>query len=110
MQNDLVTTVQRKFHMLAPSMNERMVRLWTGTEAQLIGRGGITIVSKATGVAHTTIRRGIRELAQQVNGSMDMLPPSRIRRSGGGRKGIVAKDPQLLDALESLVDPVTRGC
>jgi hypothetical protein len=109
MQNDLVATVQRKFHMLAPSMNERMVRLWTGTEAQLIGRGGITIVSKATGVAHTTIRRGIRELTQQVNGSLDMLPPSRIRRSGGGRKGIAAKDPQLLDALESLVDPVTRG-
>jgi hypothetical protein len=90
-------------------MNERIVRLWAGTEAQLIGRGGITIVSRATGIAHTTIRRGIRELMEQAEVPGDMLPQSRIRRAGGGRKGILANDPQLLESLESLVDPVTRG-
>ncbi|MCX6832080.1 MAG: ISAzo13 family transposase [candidate division Zixibacteria bacterium] len=109
MQNDLVATVHRKFQMLSPSMNERMLRLWTGAEAQLIGRGGITIVSKATGVAHTTIRRGIRELEQQAQTSGNTLPQSRIRRPGAGRKNTLEKDPQLLEALESLVDPVTRG-
>jgi len=109
MENDLVATVERKFQMLSPSMNERMVRLWTGTEAQLLGRGGITIVSKATRVAHTTIRRGIRELAAQAAAPNDTLPPSKVRRAGAGRKSVLAKDPQLLGALETLVDPVTRG-
>jgi hypothetical protein len=87
-------------------MNERMRRLWVGAEAQQIGRGGITVVSQATGVAHTTIRRGIRELSEQSGGAM---PPSRMRRPGGGRKTIVENDPQLLETLEALVDPVTRG-
>ena len=109
MENNLVTAVQQKFKMLSPSMNERMVRLWSASEAQQIGRGGITIVSKATGIAHTTIRRGIQELARQSQSSGVTLPPSRSRRAGGGRKNILVTDPQLLEALETLVDPVTRG-
>jgi hypothetical protein len=109
MENDLVSIVTRKFQMLSPSMNERMVRMWASAEAQLIGRGGITIVSKATGVAHTTIRRGIRELAEQAESPARALPPSRIRRPGAGRKNILENDPELLEALEALVDPVTRG-
>ena len=109
MGKDLVAMVHRKFELLSPSMNERMLRLWSGAEAQLIGWGGITVVSLATGIAHTTIRRGIRELAEQGNAPGTVLPPSRSRREGGGRKGILEKDPRLLEALESLVDPVTRG-
>jgi hypothetical protein len=106
MEHDPVAAIRRKYEMLNPSMNERMRRLWTGAEAQLIGRGGITLVSQATGVAHTTIRRGIRELAEHTEGR---LPQCRIRRPGGGRKKIVETDPQLLEALELLIDPVTRG-
>jgi hypothetical protein len=90
-------------------MNERMVRLWSAAEAQLIGHGGITVVSEATGIAHTTIRRGIKELSLQSQQSEILLPPSRVRRAGGGRKNILVTDPQLLQALEALVDPVTRG-
>lgn len=106
MKHDTVSAIGRKYEMLCPSMNERVRRLWAGTEAQLIGRGGITLVSKATGIAHTTIRRGIRELAEQTEGNS---PQSRVRRPGGGRKKIVETDPLLLEALESLLDPVTRG-
>ncbi len=105
MQNDAVTIVQRKFQMLSPSLNERLRRLWTAAEAKSIGRGGITIVSRATGVAHTTIRRGIRELQQPS----DCAGQTTIRRAGGGRKKITQTDPELLAALESLVDPLTRG-
>jgi hypothetical protein len=110
MENDPVAIVQRKFQMLSPSMNERLVRLWSGAEAKLLGRGGITIVSRATGMAHTTIRRGMRELELQVEGGGAVAAgESRIRRPGGGRKKITQTDPELLAALESLVDPVTRG-
>jgi hypothetical protein len=109
MQNDPVAIVQRKFQMLSPSMNERLLRLWTGAEAKLIGRGGITIVSRATGLAHTTIRRGIRELDRQAGRPAAAAGQARIRRPGGGRKKITLTDPELLAALESLVDPVTRG-
>lgn len=106
MEHDTVCAIRRKYELLCPSMNERGRRLWVGAEAQLIGRGGITLVSKATGVAHTTIRRGIRELAEQAE---DASPQSHIRRPGGGRKKIVETDPMLLEALEALIDPVTRG-
>lgn len=106
MEYDTVSAIRRKYEMLRPSMDERVRRLWAGAEAQLIGRGGITLVSEATGVAHTTIRRGIRELAEQAG---DASPQSRVRRPGGGRKKIIETDPLLLEALESLLDPVTRG-
>lgn len=109
MQNDALTIVQRKFQMLLPSLNERLLRLWTATEAKSIGRGGITIVSRATGVAHSTIRRGIRELECQAEQPPDPAGQTRIRRPGGGRKKITQTDPELLAALESLVDPLTRG-
>jgi len=109
MPNDPVIIVQQKFQMLSPSMDERLLRLWTGAEAKLIGWGGITIVSRATGMAHTTIRRGIRELEQQAEQPVVRIEELRIRRPGGGRKKITQTDPELMAALESLVDPLTRG-
>jgi hypothetical protein len=107
--NDLVTSVHWKFQMLVPSMNERMIRQWAGAEAQALGWGGISIVSQATGLAHTTIRRGMREAVEQANEPDAALAPWVIRRPGGGRKRITQTDPGLLAALEALVDPVTRG-
>lgn len=103
---DSIAAIRRKYEMLNPAMNERMRRLWVGAEAQQLGRGGITLVSEATGLAHTTIRRGIRELAEQ---DQSALPPSRVRRPGGGRRKLVDTDAELMEALEALVDPVTRG-
>lgn len=104
--SDTVIAIRQKYELLSPSMNERLRRLWVATEARQLGRGGITLVSTATGVAHSTIRRGLRELAE---GSAIALPPSSARRAGGGRKRITETDPRLMEALEALVDPVTRG-
>lgn len=104
--NDALVAIRQKYEMLGPSMNERLRRLWVAVEAQQLGRGGITLVSAATGVAHTTIRRGIRELAEE---SVADLPASCSRRAGGGRKQLLQTDPGLMKALEALVDPVTRG-
>ncbi len=85
-------------------MDERHRRLWAGAEARALGRGGIAVVARATGLARNTIGRGLAELAQKKS-----LAPSRVRRAGGGRKRATVLVPGLTTALEALVDPVTRG-
>jgi len=85
-------------------MDERHRRLWAGTEARALGRGGIALVARATGLARNTIVRGLAELAQRRP-----LSPARVRRRGGGRKRASALAPGLTTALEALVEPVTRG-
>jgi hypothetical protein len=99
---DLEATVVAKWVMLAPLLDERARRLWAGAESQAIGFGGDALVSAATGLARQTIRNGRRDLAQGVE-------PGRIRRPGAGRPVLEAKQPGLTEALEQLVDPLTRG-
>ncbi len=96
--------IRVKYRALAPTMNERVCRLWAGTEAKALGHGGIAIVARATGLARNTIQRGLRELARPGR-----LRPDRVRRPGGGRKRATAVDPLLAPALEALVEPGTRG-
>ena len=89
---------------LLPVMTERSRRIWAATEAQALGRGGIAAVSRATGIDRNTIAKGLRELD-----SPETLAPERIRRAGGGRKRSSAVDPSLMEDLERLIDPQTRG-
>ena len=96
--------IRAKFRALLPAMDERHRRLWAGTEARALGRGGIAIVARATGLARNTIVRGLVELAQKKT-----LSPSRIRCPGAGRKRTTLRVPGLTTALEELVEPVTRG-
>ena len=102
-----IQSVRSKFESLKHILNERTRRLWAASEARELGRGGITIVETATGMSHTTIRKGIRQLAEQP--TEELLPANRSRCKGAGRKGILCYDPEIADALESLIDPVTRG-
>ena len=89
-------------------MDERLRRQWAATEAAAIGWGGVSAVSFATGLSRNTIAVGVRELeARQSN--PDVPVETRLRRVGAGRKPVTQTDPELLAALESLVDPVTRG-
>ena len=74
------------------------------SEAQAAGHGGIVSVSRATGMAVTTIGRGLRELADGA-----VLEGGWVRQAGGGRKALAASDPGLLDALLALVHPSERG-
>jgi len=78
--------------------------MWVATEARAAGRGGITMVARATKIAYSTVRRGLQEL--EANTPMG---PGRIRRPGGGRKRTVEKDPTLLTDLEGLVEPTASG-
>jgi Rhodopirellula transposase DDE domain len=103
-----IAQIQRKFAALAPVLDERSRRHWAASEALEWGRGGITLVASATGMARDTIRRGLVEVQQRLaNPQLPWLP--RVRQAGGGRKPLRQTDPDLLVALEALVDPLTRG-
>jgi len=90
--------------MLEGSLNERSRRLWAAAEAQALGYGGASLVAQATGISRSTIIRGLQE-ARARKGAQG----GRVRRRGGGRKSATVVDPRLKVALESLVDPVSRG-
>ena len=99
-----VTLCRAKYKALAPALTERARRIWAATEARATGRGGITVVARATGIAHSTIRRGLKELVLPPE-----VAPQRSRRPGGGRKRTLAKDPTLLTDLQGLVEPTASG-
>ena len=102
-----IARIRRKYRMLSPEMDERRRRQWAAAEAREIGWGGVSLISRATGLSRPTITVGMKEL--------DLAPQqrtreaTRVRRPGGGRTRLTETDPQLLHALETLIDPVTRG-
>src|SRR5262245_51138202 len=100
---DDVSEIHTRFKMLAPFLNERTRRLFTAAEAAALGRGGIATVARATGVSRRAIAAGLAEL------HAPQAAPHGVRRPGGGRKRAVQTDRTLQDALERLIDPVTRG-
>jgi len=97
-------TIKARFDALAPFLDERGRRLVAASEALAAGRGGVTAVAAATGVARSTIDRGLAELRL----GRDELS-GRTRRVGGGRKAAVDKQPGLFDALAELVQSAIRG-
>jgi transposase len=98
--------MQARLADLLPRLNERDRRLVLGAEAKSWGRGGITAVHNATGVSRTTIQAGIADLSGDP-GEEDSS--DRVRRPGGGRKKAEVNNPELVDALDRLIEPETRG-
>ena len=96
--------IRQRFTALSPFLNERLRRIFLATEAMAFGYGGISVVSRETGVNRHTIAVGYKELQQP-----EKIEERRTRKKGGGRKRAVDKDPTLKHDLENLVDPVTRG-
>ena len=105
---ETIEGIRQKYVALSPVMDERMRRQWAASEASALGWGGVSSVAKATGLAWNTIKAGRRELAHRAAHPDEPVDPS-IRRRGAGRKRLTETDPQLLGALEALVDPATRG-
>lgn len=102
---DVEKLIRRKWDLLTATMDERARRLWAGAEADALGWGGIAGVARATGLAISTVtlgRREVREGAQRA----DVV---KVRRKGGGRRPHEKVHPDLVPALEKLVDPATRG-
>jgi transposase len=105
--------LRMKYETLSERLDERSFRLCLASDALVLGRGGISRVARAAGVSRTTIHAGLRELRAPApstwpEGALDK-GKRRIRRPGGGRKSRAEKDDTLLEDLNALLDPITRG-
>ena len=104
---EIESAIKERYLNLEWALDERLRRLFAASEAKAIGHGGVTLVWKATGVARGSIQQGLKELVDRPDAMEGNS--RRIRRVGAGRKTSVADDAELLSALESLIEPVTRG-
>jgi hypothetical protein len=104
-----IVAVATKFDKICLFLDERSRRMWCAVEAKSYGYGGIVLVHKATGVSKTTITKGIRELDAIAEAPVGAVDNNSIRASGGGRQSIVDKYPNLLNDLDELIEPATRG-
>lgn len=102
--------IKKRFELLKPLLNERQLRLYVAAEALVLGRGGISLTSQATGVSRPTITVGCKELLEQeASEPAGRFAPVRIRKKGGGRKRTAEVDETLRSDLEGLIEPVSRG-
>jgi hypothetical protein len=100
--------VRQRFSKISGALDERLRRLLAATEAEALGYGGVSLVSRATGVSRRAIIAGLAELKNGVT-RLPEKAPTRIRRPGGGRKKRVLVDATLQSDLEGLIEPLTRG-
>jgi Rhodopirellula transposase DDE domain len=98
--------IKLRYVAVDPVLDERARRRFAAAEALAAGRGGVTAVARVTGMARSTIDRGLAELRGET---LTAAAPDRIRREGGGRKPLAVTDPTLLSDLKYLVEPTTRG-
>lgn len=91
------------FATVLPHLNEVQRRVVAGAMATAIGRGGKTAVAEASGMGRNTVAKGVREVAEGIE------PSDRLRARGAGDKPAIDKQPGLLEALDELVWPETRG-
>ena len=100
----VVEGLQLKYSALVDYLDERGRRRWAATEAMALGRGGIVAVAAATGLSDRTVKNGIQEIKTAV-----AVSPGRQRRPGGGRKPLEDHQPNLVQAVEKLVEPFELG-
>jgi len=97
-----------KFKQLSLYLNERALRIWAACEALSLPRGGVSRLSKITGISRTTIYQGIDEIKKKKTKKF-IEQIKRIRMAGGGRKSVLDHDQTLLNDLEYLIDSTSRG-
>lgn len=103
---ETLKAIKEKYELLSGILDERGRRVWAAVEARCQPRGGVSLVSKATGLSRTTIYAG----AKDIGASRDVSKQTgRIRQPGGGRKPLTYHAPDILQALDALVEPTTRG-
>jgi len=92
-------TSKEQYAVMHETLNERQWRVFLGTEALKIGKGGISRVARLSKADRKTIRRGIAEVCEPT------LPDGRVRQEGGGRKKIAETDGTLMTDLDALIEP-----
>ena len=95
--------LEKKIKQMMPKLNEKQLRQYLGSEAEAIGRGGIAIVARISGKSRNTIVAGMKE-----NRTGEDTKES-IRRTGGGRKSIKVKYPDIPKEIERIVNDTTFG-
>ena len=100
---DAIKFFKKKFSFVRDHLNERTLRIWSATEAKMFGHGGVTALSKVTGLSRATIHRGLKDLKSKK------IPIENIRKPGAGRKKLIVTDENILGDLEALLEPATRG-
>ena len=85
--------------------DEALKRKLAAAKALDLGWGGISTVTRITGMSPTTIRKGIQELDNLEN----LEQPKRIRKLGGGRKRTDIKSPKIVEDLEAIMGENTAG-
>jgi hypothetical protein len=99
-----ISAITARFNSLSPSLDEKGRRLFAASEARAAGRGGIEAVSQATGIARSTIGRGLADLRSGA-----VMFSARVRRRGGGSKPATETQPGILEVLNELVQSSIRG-
>src|SRR6266852_1446819 len=99
-----IAAIAARFEALKTVLDERSRRLLAAAESQAVGKGGISVVAKATGISRPVIRQGIADLKNPP-----ALAAGRVRKEGGGRKRAIDKDASLKTDLQSLLESTTRG-
>src|SRR5271167_4667342 len=102
---ELHERLKQKFSVLFTYLDERQRRVAAALEARSLGHGGVTAVANATGMSRPSIHKGLSELSARQPG----VPLGRSRKVGAGRKPLVQRDPKIVEELDRLVDPDTRG-
>ena len=99
-----VRAARKRYLEMAPVLDEQSRRRFAALEARALGHGGVSLMSEISGLARSTIYRGLSDIGDRVS-----APRGRIRKEGGGRKRKTIEDPTLLIDLKRLVAPTTRG-
>jgi len=103
-----IRQIKSRYRALSPLLDERARRQWAAAEAKTYGWGGRLHVSEVTGLSQTTISKGLKELRKRQRRPRGSISP-RLRRKGAGRKRRENSDLGIIEALERLAAPNTRG-
>jgi hypothetical protein len=95
---------RKRYREMSPVLNEQSRRRFVALEARALGRGGVSLMARISGLARSTIYHGLSDIRDQAS-----APSGRVRKPGGGRKKKSIQDPTLVVDLKRLVEPVTRG-
>ena len=95
---------RKRYLEMAPVLNEQSRRRFVALEAQALGRGGVSLMARISGLARSTIYHGLSDIRHKI-----LAPPGRVRKRGGGRKKKAFEDPTLAADRKELIEPATRG-